>query len=241
MRNRTHALALTLALSAAGALNAQTIGEIQGSVLAPDGSPAYGAVVEVQNGGGRIATTADMEGRFVLKPLIPGTYTVRFSSTEFAPFEYAGVVVNPDKITFLRNMRGDAKELGTLVITKHIWEPPLIDPEEPGKTTLIHTQIKRDPTRKNLVKLASTAGPGVYKAPNSDDLYFKGARADAMVYFVDGVKMNTLTGVPPDAVNSISVYTGGVPAKYGDFTGGVIAIETKTYFDLYRQRQAGIR
>ena len=90
------------------------------------------------------------------------------------------------------------------------------------------------------MKLASTITPGVYKSPTSDDLYFKGARADAMVYFVDGVKMSSLKGVPPDAINSISVYTGGVPAKYGDFTGGVIAIETKTYFDLYQQRQAGI-
>jgi hypothetical protein len=227
MKNTSRILALTLALSAVGALNAQTIGEIQGSILAPDGTPAYGALVEVQNGGDRIATAADMEGRFVLKPLVPGTYTVRFSSAEFAAFEMEGVVVNPDKITFLRNMKSDARELGVI--------------EEPGKTTLIHTQFKRDPTRKNLVKLACTVGPGVYKAPNSEELYFKGSRADAMIYFVDGVKMSRLTGVPPDAVNSISVYTGGVPAKYGDFTGGVIAIETKTYFDLYRQRQAGIR
>jgi len=241
MKNTSRILALTLALSAVGALNAQTIGEIQGSILAPDGTPAYGALVEVQNGGDRIATAADMEGRFVLKPLVPGTYTVRFSSAEFAAFEMEGVVVNPDKITFLRNMKSDARELGVIEITKRRWEPPLIDPEEPGKTTLIHTQFKRDPTRKNLVKLACTVGPGVYKAPNSEELYFKGSRADAMIYFVDGVKMSRLTGVPPDAVNSISVYTGGVPAQYGDFTGGVIAIETKTYFDLYRQRQAGIR
>ncbi|MFT6726371.1 MAG: hypothetical protein ACJAV7_000817, partial [Flavobacteriales bacterium] len=27
------------------------------------------------------------------------------------------------------------------------------------------------------------------------------------------------------------------PAKYGDFTGGVVVIETKNYFDLYKDQQ----
>ena len=241
MKKQTCILSLALALSATGALLAQTSGEIQGNVLAPDGTPSYGAVVEVDHGGERIATSADLEGRFVLKPLLPGTYNVRFSSAEFTPFTYQGVVVNPDKITFLRNMKSEAKELGAHIVTYYKWEAPLIDPEEPGKTTIIAMQIRRDPTRKNPVKLISTVGPGIYKSPNSDELYFKGARADAMLYYVDGVKMGSLKGVPPDAIGSITVYTGGVPAKYGDFTGGVVAIETKTYFDLYRQRQAGIQ
>ena len=48
--------------------------------------------------------------------------------------------------------------------------------------------------------------------------------------------MTTLTGVPPDAINSMTVYTGGLPARYGDVTGGVVAIETKSYFDLYQQQ-----
>lgn len=241
MKKQTRILSLAMALSATGTLLAQTFGEIQGNVLAPDGTPSYGAVVEVDHGGERIATSADLEGRFVLKPLLPGTYNVRFSSAEFAPFEYTGVVVNPDKITFLRDMKSEAKELGVFVIEKRVWEVPLIDPEEPGKTTIIASQIKHDATRKSPVKLITTIAPGIYKSPNSDELYFKGARADAMIYFVDGVKMSSLKGVPPDAVGSITVYTGGVPAKYGDFTGGVVAIETKTYFDLYRQRQAGIQ
>jgi outer membrane receptor protein involved in Fe transport len=37
---------------------------------------------------------------------------------------------------------------------------------------------------------------------------------------------------------SVSIYTGGLPAKYGDTTGGVVAVETKTYFDFYNQKIA---
>jgi outer membrane receptor protein involved in Fe transport len=39
--------------------------------------------------------------------------------------------------------------------------------------------------------------------------------------------------IPSSAIGSISVYTGGLPAKYGDTTGGVVVIETKSYMDLY--------
>ena len=52
---------------------------------------------------------------------------------------------------------------------------------------------------------------------------------------------STLSGVPNEAINSFSVYTGGVPAKYGDVTGGIVAIETKSYFDLYQQHNPGVR
>ncbi len=241
MKANARMLLLGLTLSAAGSLQAQSLGEIKGKVLDPEGAPAYNAVVETSAGGMRVATLTDDEGRFTLKPLPPGAYSVRVSSPEFTTVEVQGVVVNADQISYVEDVRTAANELGEFEITYKKWEPPLIDRDIPGRTTLFHTQIKRDPTRKNLVKLASTVTPGVYKSPTGDELYFKGARADAMVYFVDGVKMSTLKGVPPDAINSISVYTGGVPAKYGDFTGGVIAIETKTYFDLYQQRQAGIR
>ena len=42
-------------------------------------------------------------------------------------------------------------------------------------------------------------------------------------------------GIPGIAVGSVKVYTGGIPAAYGDVTGGVIVVETKSYFD-YAQR-----
>ena len=39
-------------------------------------------------------------------------------------------------------------------------------------------------------------------------------------------------GIPGLAVGSIKVYTGGIPSNYGDVTGGVIVVETTSYFDL---------
>ncbi|HMC97583.1 MAG TPA: hypothetical protein VKG92_08025, partial [Flavobacteriales bacterium] len=59
------------------------------------------------------------------------------------------------------------------------------------------------------------------------------------VSFIDGVKQSgSVPRVPPSAISSISVYTGGLPARYGDVTGGVIVIETKTYAEMYEQARA---
>jgi outer membrane receptor for ferrienterochelin and colicin len=72
------------------------------------------------------------------------------------------------------------------------------------------------------------------KKGTDGELYFRGSRTGAVQYNIDGVKMGANAArIPSSAIGSISVYTGGLPAKYGDTTGGVVVIETKSYMDLY--------
>ena len=179
----------------------------------------------------------------MLKPLNPGTYTVRISYVGLLPKEITGVLVNPDKITRLMGEVLVANNtLPEFSVEARRWEPPLIDPEEPSKLTVIAAQFESNPLRKSPVSMIASLSPDIYKAPGSNELYFRGSRSDAMAYFVDGVKVSgSLTGVPSDGIASITMYTGGLPARYGDVTGGVVAIETKSYLDLYMQRQAGLR
>jgi len=54
-----------------------------------------------------------------------------------------------------------------------------------------------------------------------------------MATFLDGVKIaGAVPNIPPSAISSVSVYTGGLPARYGDVTGGVVVIETKSYAEM---------
>jgi hypothetical protein len=59
-----------------------------------------------------------------------------------------------------------------------------------------------------------------------------------MIFMLDGVKGNEMMNVPSCAIGRMMVYTGGIPAKYGDTLGGVVVMETKSYFDLYRAWEA---
>ncbi len=77
---------------------------------------------------------------------------------------------------------------------------------------------------------------------NRIQLYFRNPRRVNFGYYVDGMRHgDSLRGVLGSSIGSIAVYVGGIPAKYGDYTDGVVVIETKSYFDLLRTWQATSR
>ncbi|MBK6893242.1 MAG: TonB-dependent receptor [Flavobacteriales bacterium] len=196
-------------------------------------------IVRAEQGGSVTGTETDAEGRFILKPLAAGEYDVKVQAIGLQPAEITGVRVDPGLIVRLKDVHL-ASMLGTIVVERYKWEEPLIRPDDPSRMVMTTAQIKTNAVRKDPVKMIASMTPGVTKSANSDELYFRGSRAGAMAYYVDGVKVTgTNPGVPSEAINSVSVYTGGLPAKYGDVTGGVVAIDTKSYFDLWQQRNSG--
>ena len=227
-----------LALGAATLGMAQGLGEIHGKVLDDTGEGIPFCVVRAQQGGTSLGVEADVDGRFALKPLPVGEYEVSVLYPGYQTYLIEGVRVDPGLITRLKDVVLTSV-LKPVVVERYIWEEPLIRPDDPSRMVMTTAQIKTNATRKDPVKMIASMTPGVTKARNSDELYFRGSRAGAMAYYVDGVKVTgTDPGVPSGAINSVSVYTGGLPAKYGDVTGGVVAIETKSYFDLWQQRNA---
>ena len=229
---------ILLALIGSTMATAQNSGEIQGKVLDAEGSPIPYCVVKAEQGGNQFGAQTDLDGRYTIKPLSAGEYKITASGVGYNPFELLGVRVDPGLITRLEDISLNST-LGPVIVMRKRWEEPLIRPDDPSRMVMTTAQIRTNATRKDPVKMIASMTPGVTKAANSDELYFRGSRSGSMAYFVDGVKvLGTNPGVPSDAINSVSVYTGGLPAKYGDVTGGVVAIETKSYFDMWQQRNS---
>jgi outer membrane receptor for ferrienterochelin and colicin len=93
--------------------------------------------------------------------------------------------------------------------------------------TVTRDQIAKMPTRSatgiaTTVAGASTAGTG-------GGVSIRGSRSDNTYYYIDGVKVPAGAGVglPKSAIEEVQVITGGVPANYGDVTGGLINITTR--------------
>ena len=63
----------------------------------------------------------------------------------------------------------------------------------------------------------------------------------ATQYIIDGEKLIGSIEVPATAIQSASIISGGVPAAYGDLTGGVVIITTKDYFSGMREKTIRIR
>ena len=166
---------------------------------------------------------SDFDGNFTIKPITPGTYTVEVSFIGYATLRQTNVLISPDKITFSDyKMSLEANILTEVEIIEY--DVPLIDADKSGSTKT-KEQITALPTRSVQNVAATTAG--VYQGDTGGALNVRGSRSDATAYYVDGVKIVGSTNILPQAaIDQMTVVTGGVPAQYGDATGGIISIVT---------------
>lgn len=104
---------------------------------------------------------------------------------------------------------------------------PLINTDYGAQSQIITREdIAKTPVRSST-KMATTLG-GVYFDEDEAALSFRGARENANHYFVDGVKILGSSQLPKSYIDEITVFNGSIPANYGDVTGGVISIESKS-------------
>ena len=175
----------------------------------------------VQKGG----TSTGLDGSFTIKPIDPGTYTVKAFFSGYTTFSLEGVIISINKITYLT---GDTIKMTEGVLVDEIevkgYTKPLIDQGNlSGETKNLKGNCKL--TNKSINSIGSTTG--IYQKDEGDAVNVRGSRSDATSYIVDGIKVRGTMGVPTSAIEQITVVTGGLPAKYGDATGGVIEVTTK--------------
>ncbi|MGY8988730.1 MAG: carboxypeptidase regulatory-like domain-containing protein, partial [Flavobacteriales bacterium] len=177
----------------------------------------------VQNGG----TSTGLDGSFTIKPIEPGTYIVKASFTGYTTFSLEGVIISANNITYLTGQNAIKMTSGVLVDEVEVkgYTKPLIDQGNLSGETKTSKEIVALPT-KSISSIASTTA-GIYQKDEGDAVNVRGSRSDATSYIVDGMKVRGSIGVPTSAIEQITVVTGGLPAKYGDVTGGIIEVTTK--------------
>jgi len=212
--------------------------EISGRVLDDKKEPLPSAAVQVYRGGifkGGIIT--DYDGNYTIKPLDPGVYDVLVLYTGFDSIKVTDVVVTPgDRTTQNFTMaKPKGHQLATVIITG--WKKPLVDIDKPDKHILTKEDIAVVPTTQVADLVALT--PGIYQSQRGGDTYAGGARNDGILYIVDGVQVQ-LTGhnangsistssadMAQGSIEQLEVITSGIPANYGDITGGVVNITSR--------------
>jgi outer membrane cobalamin receptor len=157
--------------------------------------------------------------------LTPGVYDIRVSFITFSTSTFTGVVVSSEKTTYL-NVFLDPDNLLPVVVIP--WEKPLVDPGNVSDMHVLDAEQIDQAVSRDIKDLVATA-PGVYQADDGGSLNVRGSREDATQYVVDGVKMTGPFSLPKSAIAEITVLTGGIPAQYGDATGGIVLITTKSY------------
>ena len=211
----------TLAFAQTGSLKGVITNRITGKPV------DFANVVIMKNGVQKGGTSTGLDGSFTIKPIDPGTYTVKASFAGYTTFSLEGVVVSANKITYLTGSNAIKMTEGVLVDEIEVkgYTKPLIDQGNLSGETKTAKEIVALPT-KSINSIASTTA-GIYQKDEGDAINVRGSRSDATSYIVDGIKVRGTMGVPTSAIEQITVVTGGLPAKYGDVTGGVIEVTTK--------------
>lgn len=233
---------LALILAGSGIIVLAQSGTIKGIVFDETKQPMPGANVYVKIGINKIGVATDINGSYTIKPLPSGSYDLFISFLGFDTVRYTSVSVHPEKITFVDNtylklisvsVKGVAEVIG--------YREKLIDPDG-IRLAVKSAVIDKMADKKDISGILRSISTDFKVSSNGNDIYFRGSRSDASAFYVDGIRVESLKGsIPSNSIGSFNVYSGGVPAKFGDFTGGVVVIETKSYFEAINEWQSKMR
>ena len=212
-----------------------TFGDIIGTVVDPEQKEGvFGARVVTTRGEQVFGAYTNEEGRFRISAIPAGSYKVFFITAEgdttvapeivdVAPDGYGntGIVVQT-KVTEIDG--------GVIVLSG----PPSLRLGVTPEIKLTKKDIQHMSVKFNAKQIVASMTSDV-KLTDDGQLIFRGARKGDVINYIDGVKMNDVQNVPSAALGYVMVYSGAIPAKYGDTTGGVVVMETLSYFDLLRE------
>ena len=225
-------LVFVIFLGLSSVLNAQGgLGTIKGKLYTSDSTTVKPfTIIKMEVNGNIIGVKTDIDGKYEFKDVKTGIYNLKVKrDTNYIVF--SGVEVNSDQITMM-NLYMPPKTIKEVVI---IVDKPKVDVEHVEKISL--TDINHSPNKRNPMAMIKNKMSEV-SVDQNNQMIIRGSRAGDVIYYVDGVKMTSLQSLPGASIRGMMVYTGGVPAKYGDTMGGVVILETKSYFDLYYQWKA---
>lgn len=226
---------LSITLSVGISFGQAGSGSIKGSVIDSKSNKPIEMVKVVLYQGGIIkgGTDTDENGKFEFPSITAGSYDVEFRSSEHQPLKLSGVGVSSDQITFLDKTKlskpDDVLNLEEVEVVAY--KVPLIKKDGAAQgSTVTREDIAKLPIR-TAAGVAATVG-GVNETDNGE-ISVRGSREGATYYYIDGIKVRGSSNLPKSALEEVQVITGGVPASYGDVTGGIIAVTTRGPSSVY--------
>lgn len=216
-------LLLLLLFSTAFTLSAQTA--LKGTVKdSENGDPLIGATIQLLLNDVLIrGEITDIDGNYFISNIDPGTYSLRIDYTGYAQKQLTGIPILEGRTNTVDVQVDAGVNLTEVVVLDY--KVPLIETDKTTSgQTLTSEQIRNLPTR-NINQIASVAA-GVSSADEGEAISIRGSRSNATDYYVDGVRVSR-TSIPDSEIEQLQVITGGIEARYGDVTGGIISITTK--------------
>ena len=235
------ALAVSAALFAVApqALAADKInGVVAGQVSVEDGANLANVTVVITHDTKGISrtTTTDSEGKFNIKGLPIGNYTIVFSKDGFQTVEEQRLEVKAGNTSAVVVAMSN-KDIERIQVNGS--RVQFIDFESStAQITLTSAQLETLPIQQDITSIALLS-PASSLAADQDGDYgrlasFNGSSVAENGYFLNGLNITDIrkglghVEIPWEAIAQTNVVTGGVSAEYGQFIGGVTDLVTKS-------------
>ncbi|HLX11889.1 MAG TPA: TonB-dependent receptor [Bacteroidota bacterium] len=226
---RVQALGLLVVLFASIVVGQPGKAVIKGTITDKStGEPLIGVNVSVK--GTYKGAVTDVEGKFVINDVGPGSYTVQISYIGYKQAEYASLNVTANQVVNLdTKLEQTALNLGQEVVV--YGDKPLFNIEETQSTHTVSAKELKVAAVSSMQDIVALQ-PGVVQGDG--EIHIRGGRTYENAYIVDGISVqDPLSGtgfglqVSPDAIQDVEVITGGYNAEYGQATSGVVSVTTK--------------
>lgn len=179
-------------------------------------------------GGGFLnGTMTDEHGKYEFVMLEAGDYYLEVKTSEITrSFEFtlgANESFPMDLDISIKQVREYSHE--GIVFTDVVGAKKLfsLDPMNPQVASA--TDLKQYSGPRGVAGVVASFS-GITQKDHGDPLNFRGGRDNSGAIFVDGRKLRGSDEMPLAAISNVTLLSGGIPAEYGDFSGGVIIVTT---------------
>ncbi|MBI5267742.1 MAG: TonB-dependent receptor [candidate division Zixibacteria bacterium] len=217
----------------AGSVLAGSFGQIKGTITDKEKKePLPGVSILIK--GTKIGGLTDIEGKYIIPRVEPGTYTLVISSVGYSTVEVTGVNVRVDFTTEVsQGMVTQAVTGQEIVITG---TQDIINKTQTGSLISVDAaKIKTQPVQNVDNLLRQVAG---VQTTSSGEVFIRGGRAGEVAYIVDGVPINDPLGgsgqtganltLVSGSIQEIQIIKDGFDPEYGNALSGIVNIRSQT-------------
>jgi hypothetical protein len=221
---------MLILLASSGVAEAQ-VGKIEGRVISRDTrQPIPGANVLIE--GTTMGAAADMDGRFFIINVRPGTYNIRASAIGYQTVVVQDLRVSIDLTTEMNfELPEVILELGEEVVI--VAERPIVQRDLTATTAIVSgDMIQALPVTEFTQVLNLQAG--------FVDGHLRGGRRGEIAYWIDGVPVtdvydgSLVVEIGTQSIEEMQLISGAFSAEYGQAMSGVVNIVTRDGTNTFR-------
>ena len=227
---------LCICLTAGSVFAQRQTGRIIGTVSDADGSPLPGVTVEISGTsllGGVQSQFTSSKGSYRFINLPPGDYKLVFKLEGFTTLDRENVRVSVAKTVTENITLQQAAIEESITVTA---ATPVVDVTQSGTSYVFDRDaLEKLPTGRNSLYDVIKFAPGLSQTWQEGNFSVAhGSGSEANTYQMDGVSLaNTWSGgsfldVTSEAFEEVETFGIGAPAEFGQYTGAVINIVTKS-------------